>query len=165
MIWRQDGDPPHTRKGWLRCLYEAPGGGPLVQELWRVTAHETADMVCQILSGDGRYYGLGQYQALWQNEPEDHTPPPRRVFSARELAHMHEAEAIMAEHSRIVRAFSRCQEKIASLEYRSFLMDENTRKDRLRVQRKRYDQLRKQFKILRARRERFKIKEQLTGKR
>lgn len=37
---------------------------PQFEDVREVTAHETADMICQILSGDGRYYGLGMYSSL-----------------------------------------------------------------------------------------------------
>lgn len=32
-----------------------------------ITAHETADMICQILSGDAVYFGLGFYSGLFRD--------------------------------------------------------------------------------------------------
>jgi len=75
-------------------------------------------MVCQILSGDGRYYGLGQYKTLWRDEPE--ALEPIRPLPPKEIERINKAEEIMAARSRNVRALVRVNEKLGQARYTSF---------------------------------------------
>lgn len=71
MIWSIDGDPVLTSRHYWRGRWRGFGSSwPTVKELWRATAHEAADTVTQILSGDGSTRGLGMYSSLWRDEPE-----------------------------------------------------------------------------------------------
>lgn len=70
MIWHLDGDPILTSRDYWRGKWRGVGSSwPTTKELWYATAHEAADTVTQILSGNASTSGLGMYSSLWREEP------------------------------------------------------------------------------------------------
>lgn len=117
MIWRQDSDPwPHFSRKWRGF----GAGYPTARQLWEATAHEAADTVTQILSGDGRTGGLGEYRSLWQAEPESNEHGPA-ILSPSELARITLAESIVKQRASLTRRIARCRERLARLELSGLL--------------------------------------------
>lgn len=95
MIWSQDGDPapmPERVDAGPQHLYGAYKW-PTCRDLWYATAHEQADTVTQILSGNGVTYGLGAVYL-----PEDRIREQQNQRRRAETDRRRRAKAHAREH-------------------------------------------------------------------